>query len=714
VPLKRLAATRNIALILAVILLLSAPSASRGQDPNARDEVSLLAVLRSDAPAADKALACKSLAVYGSARAVPDLARLLADEQLSSWARIALEAIPGPEVDEALRQAAESLQGKLLVGVINSIGVRRDPLSVELLSARLRDDDRSVASAASAALGRIGDKAAAQVLRNALANAPNEIRNDIAEGCIVCAELLWTSGQTALAVDLYDDVRQADVSVQRKMEATRGAILARGDGGLPLLVENLRSDDRLMLQMALGTAREMTGSAIGQAIADEIPRSEPARAELLISVLADRASPELLSPLLKAANEGPKQVRLAAIAAIGRVGNATCFPALLEIGQESDPELSAAAKTALVALPDESVGLVIVSGLPKAEGKRYVMLLELVGQRRVPAIDQLVAALRHRDSSVRQAALAALGNTVPPDRLNLLIEQVVGSQDVADHPVAIQALKAAAIRMPDREHCAKQLAEAMDSLASGSKAEILEILAAVGGTHALQSLAAAAKSDDAKLQDVSTRLLGEWMTIDVAPVLLDLAETAPGAKYQIRSLRGYIRVARQFTLSDDERMEMCHKALAAARQPAEQKLVLEVLKRYPGPKALELTMQIRQKPELKDEATEVALAILPKLGANTPAAKDLLSQLGLGEVQIEILKAEYGAGSTWRDVTEILRKSASNSPFIVLGSGNYNATFGGDPVSGVPKELRIDYRLDGKPGSATFSENAPIFLRPPK
>ena len=33
---------------------------------------------------------------FGTKAAVPDLARLLADEQLSSWARIALEAIPEP------------------------------------------------------------------------------------------------------------------------------------------------------------------------------------------------------------------------------------------------------------------------------------------------------------------------------------------------------------------------------------------------------------------------------------------------------------------------------------------------------------------------------------------------------------------------------------------------------------------------------------------
>ena len=84
-----------------------------------KTEKELLAVLRSDAPKAEKALACKNLSVYGSKEAVGDLAKLLGDEQLASWARTPLEAIPGDEANEALRKASESLKGQLLVGVIN-------------------------------------------------------------------------------------------------------------------------------------------------------------------------------------------------------------------------------------------------------------------------------------------------------------------------------------------------------------------------------------------------------------------------------------------------------------------------------------------------------------------------------------------------------------------------------------------------------------------
>ena len=103
------------------------------QETTPPSEASLLAMLRSSAPAADKALACKHLAVFGSAAAVPELAPLLHDEQLASWARIALEAIPGSEADAALRNACGTLEGRLLMGAIHSLGVRRDPMAVELL-----------------------------------------------------------------------------------------------------------------------------------------------------------------------------------------------------------------------------------------------------------------------------------------------------------------------------------------------------------------------------------------------------------------------------------------------------------------------------------------------------------------------------------------------------------------------------------------------------
>jgi hypothetical protein len=81
---------------------------------------------------------------------------------------------------------------------------------------------------------------------------------------------------------------------------------------------------------------------------------------------------------------------------------------------------------------------------------------------------------------------------------------------------------------------------------------------------------------------------------------------------------------------------------------------------------------------------------------------------------VEIIKAEYGAGSNWKDVTETLRRSVRDLPLIVLPSTSYNTAFGGDPASGIVKQLKVQYRMEGKPGEATFPEDATIMLPLPK
>ena len=677
-------------------------------------EQELLAVLKSDAAPAEKAITCKQLAIYGSAAAVPELAKLLPMPELSSWARIALESIPGPEADEALRTATASLQGRLLVGTINSIGVRRDAAAVAALSEKLKDADVEVAAAAAVALGRIGNDDASKALRTALADSSPEVRSFVAEGCVLCAERLHSEGKLADAIAIYDEVRAADVHLQRIVEATRGAILARGQDGIPLLVEQLHSDDRALFRLALGTAREFPGSEIDKVLVTEMTKSPDDRAALIVQAMADRKDTVVLTAILKAAEQGPLAVRLSAVDALARVGDVTCLNSLLKIAVDKDAELSVAAKDTLAEIPGDNVNAQIVALLPKAEGATYPLLIELVGKRRIEAVPQLLKALDNNSGIVRTAALVALGETVSLQQLSVLIDQVVAPKKSEDAEIAQKALKAASIRMADREACAKELSNAVDRVKSVPvKGTLLQILGAMGGTNALQAVGKAAKSTDAQLQDISSRLLGEWMTEDAAPVLLELAKI-PSNPYQVRALRGYIRIARQFVLPDGKRTEMCQTAFDAARQTAEKKLVLDILKRYPTVDNLKMTIKLMKVPELKDDATQAMLVIAQKLSGKGVDVKELLATAGIEKMKLEIVKAEYGSGATQKDVTAILQQQAGELPIITLVSASYNASFGGDPLPGSTKQLKIQYKINGKAAEASFVEDALIVLPMPK
>ena len=624
----------GVMLGIAAFLLANTVRWAHAQGPSPEREQKQIAVLRSNAPGAEKAIACKQLAIEGSSEAVPELAKLLADPQLASWARIALEAIPGPAADESLRKATDSLAGVLLVGTINSIGVRRDPGAVEILVKRLRDQDVSVASAAAVALGQIGNPAAAAALRKSLpmasATGSPVLASAVAEGCVLCAERLLSAGKSADAAAVYDDVRRAKVPQQRIVEATRGAILAKQSAGIPILLEQLRSPQKELFNIALVTLRELPGGEVDAAMVAEIQKTPPERAALMIQAMADRPKTAgLLPALIAQAQRGPKPVRLAALNALSRVGDASCFVPLLEIGRQGDPELAQAAMQSIADLPGEAVNAAIVAKLATPEGQRDPLVIEVIGRRGIVATAALLPSLEHPEPRVRSAALTALGETVELAELPVLIATVVAAKHPEDAQVAEKALKSASVRMPDREACATALASAVERSPSvPTQVVLLQIVGAVGGTKALETVGAAAKKKDPLLQDACSRLLGEWMTVDAAPVLLDLSKTAEGEKYQVRAQRGYIRIARQFVLPEKERAEMCRQALAVSSQTAEKKLVLEILKRYPNLDSLTIAINAIGSADVKDEATEAARAIGGKL-SNSAEAKALLTKAGI-------------------------------------------------------------------------------------
>ena len=142
------------------------------------------------------------------------------------------------------------------------------------------------------------------------------------------------------------------------------------------------------------------------------------------------------------------------------------------------------------------------------------------------------------------------------------------------------------------------------------KCKLLEVLGALGGQKALAAVADAARQSDEAVRDTAFRLLGQWMSVDAAPVLLtDLAKNAKDEKYQVRAVRGYIRLARQFVMPQADRAAMCRTALEIAQRPDDKRLVLEILLRYPSPEMLDLALEAAKAPELKDEAAMVAMGI---------------------------------------------------------------------------------------------------------
>jgi hypothetical protein len=167
-----------------------------------------------------KAIACKKLSIVGGREAVQPMAALLSHPQLACYARFGMEPNPHPSVDDAFRAALPKLKGRLQVGVIHSIGFRKDAKALNALSTLISDPDPQVAGAAAASVGMIGGLQAGKVLQSALMSTKPPVFPVVARACLLCAEGIMATNRTR-ALELYTELSGTSMPEPVRLAALR-------------------------------------------------------------------------------------------------------------------------------------------------------------------------------------------------------------------------------------------------------------------------------------------------------------------------------------------------------------------------------------------------------------------------------------------------------------------------------------------------------------
>ena len=638
--------------VLATVLMLAVAHASFAatKESAAEKQRKLIAILQSDAPPQDKAIPCKQLAIYGNKEAVPALAPLLANKDLASWARIALEAIPGPEAEEALRSAVPKLEGELLIGTINSIGVRRDAKAIDALAGKLKDGDVEVVAAAAAALGNIGGTKAAGALSQALSNSSKQTAPAIAEGCILCAEGFLTDGKFADATSLYDTVRKADVPKQRWLEATRGAILARQSAGLPLLLEQLRSPYKSEMGMALRTARELKGREVSEAIGAELDNATAERQVMLLLALADRKDAAVLPKLLQVAQKSQKPTRVATLTLLDRFSDPSAVPVLLDAAAEADADIAKPAKATLTRMEGKVVDSALLSTLnSKPSPKMRQAAIELAALRRVDAaLPAVTSSLEDSDSGVRRAALNTLSTLGTEQQTDDLVRMLSKTQDADDREAIEKALTGICGRTGTKS--LSQVLPLAKSKDSELRTIALRTLATIGGPEALAAVTSAVDDSDEEVQNEAVGTLSTWPNNwpedgAVAEPLLSLVKSGKKRAHQVQGARGYLLyIQENKKLSNAEKVKAIDDLLPLLKGPTEKRLAISALGAIPTGKSLESLLNLAEDPALSEEASLaiVTVASAKKLeGASTELRQKAL-QTALDKSKAEATRKKAG------------------------------------------------------------------------
>lgn len=650
----------RICAILIVTLLLSVAGQTFAQTVAARqDESKLIAVLKnSEASRKDKIDACRQLAIIGGKDSIAPLAALLGDEELSHMARYALEPNRDPAVDQALRDALGTVKGKPLVGVIGSIGVRRDAKAVGALAGRLDDSDALVARAATRALGSIGNAEAANALQQALPNVSAESRLDFCEGLLRCAESLAAAGERQEAVAIYDRLRELDGPHQVRGGALRGAILTRRRGRLKLLQEHLRSSDYILFSAAVQTTHRMPNARVTKVLVDEMNGLSADNQIVVIQALGLRGDKAALPALFDAAKGGPKPVRIAAMRAITEMGDASAVPVLVPLLDDGDREIAQSARENLAAFPGAEADAAVMAMFETKNTDKQLTALELMGRRRMTgSVPALLKAVRSDDAKVRPAATKMVGELGGSEHVPALLDLLKSVDRSQDRSAVEQALAAVCTKADDSQSQADRLISELDRAEPVQKAVLVRVLGAIGGPKALEAVRTAAGSSNAEVRSAAVRALSTWKTADAAVPLLALAKETNDPAEKTLFLRGYLSLAARGDLPTGQRLAMCRQAAGMIARDDEKRLLLGTLSNIESPESLSLMTPYLGNATTRQEAALAAVTLSEKLLKGRNAERRAAAVI---EALEKVTQAEISDDLAKR-AKEVLRQAKSKS-----------------------------------------------------
>jgi len=604
----------NYAGLLAALLI--AVAAFGAEDPvpvedNPRPEEELITILQGDGDWMVKQEACRELRHIGTQNCIPALTPLLTDEHLSHMARVAMEGMPFPEVDTALREALNQTSGMQKMGVIASLGARRDEGAVSQLIPLLADSDENIAVAAAGALGRIASADAVSALLNASADVSGARQRAVIEGLLASGRILIANGDGRRAVKIFKTLQGEEWPLHARMGAFYGLAYAQPNQAPKRIVAALEGDDPMFRGLAAQIVAETSGVTdtlkYAAAVAD-LP--EEGQVSLLRG-LGTRGDSAAHPAVVAAIASDRETVKVTAIEALGHVGSeadvATLAP-LLVSGHEG---VVSAARLALRNLPGDAVDGAIAAAVPQADPNvRAALLAMLTDRTAAQAIPLAVEYLNDEDAGVRLAAMRTLVTLGTPAEAPAVIAVLKSTSDADERTASAEALNAIAGIYGDE--LLPTVLGAIDGAGPEARAVLVRNLGKIGSTKALDAVVTAVGNADKTVSDEAVRVLASWRSTEAAPHLLALAKGDDAGRAG-QAFRGYVRLARDEG-DAAKKAEMLKTAMGMASTQEAKWQVLAAWGTLHTPAALEALKPHLDDPSVQNEAASAIVAVATELG----------------------------------------------------------------------------------------------------
>jgi len=596
-------------------------------------EEALIGFLGSQANLDAKLAVCRQLRLIGSEKSVPVLEQMLLQDETTDMARYALEKIPGGTADQSLLSALDKTWGAVRIGLISTLGKRKSRAAVNTLADLLKDQDKAVTLAASAALGRIGGPDAAEVLARAFDMPGEDIKEDkngIASALLRCAEDLASSGNTKAAAGLYEKVLSSlQLPLVLRQTAMKGKMASAGnEEAARMILDTLGRGPQDMHLPAIGLIPQaFDGSHIGP-VCSLLPKLPEASELQLVSVLSGYPKEAVLLSLINAARSPLTAVRIAALKALAKVGDASTVVLLAERAAGTRGEEQEAARSSLYTLRGKDVDETILFSLisqPNDSVKNE--LIQAIGERRIHSGKSLLLSQARSESSKnRRQAIKILKVIASPEDLPILLSLLFDLEDEFEQeemqntvagiaqkisPPYSQGAAVEEMLLPKEEAVQKGVTDVK------KRCLLYRVLGKIGDDSSLRLLRAALKDENSDVVDAAVRALTDWPNVTPRADLFTIAKSSSNLVHKVLALRAYVRmIGLEAYQSPEGAVESLKNALEFATRPEEKKLVLGALPNFACPEAFNLAESLLADEAVKEEAQAAVDQIKEKLEKN--------------------------------------------------------------------------------------------------
>jgi type 1 glutamine amidotransferase/HEAT repeat protein len=602
------------------------------KDPKLRQTAAaqLAAMLKSKATTDCKKFICDQLSFVGSAGQVPVLAELLGDPDLATEAKSALLRIPGDDALAAMRKAMTGGKPTVAAGLIATLGDRRDTGSIEAISKHIASKGPT-AEAAIDALGNIGGEKALSVLMQNDSKVSAELQITLNDALLKCADDLASAGKTQLAGKAYTLLSGPDRPRHVRVAAFPGVIAAQKEKAAPLLLAALTGKDRTMRSAAIRCLSNFKGEEITKAVADKLAALPPQSQVQVIGILADRQDGAALPAITALASSKSDDVRQAALAAMGQLGNtATVKPLVAAMSNESDrPTI----RRSLSRLKGGGVDKALIAALGSAEAGLRVEIAAVLNARdaEIAADALLKLASDDQDPAVRKEALKALGEVSNSKMCPKLVDLMSKAKKSSELRGIVNAIIIIARNSP-----AAQAAEITTMLGekfqatkdAKTKSAILIVAGGIGNSGSLNILRDAAKDSDTAVRTAAVRAMSAWTDAEPIEDLLAVARTEKQLTPKTLAIRGIVSLtARAKDVPARKLIAIYTEAMKLTSSASDTKTLLSGLGTIAAPEALVLALGHLDNKDTVNEAALAAVNIADKIAASDPAAaKDAVAK----------------------------------------------------------------------------------------